>query len=350
MKLFVKIFLPLLLLLFFVNFTKTSFAKSFYFPNVQTDILINNDASISVSEIRTTYFDGSFSQIYWDIPLKPQQKIENVIFSDENGTFYQQTNGPDTVSRPKYTFSAVSEGNTEHIEAYFSASNENKTFKLNYTVTNAITKYNDVAELYWKVIGDNWGTKTGQVVSTITLPEMVSKSSIYIWGHGPLNGKSEIIDGKTTRFTVQNVPSNTFVEIRELFPKSIISSLNTVNENALQRIKNEESGFQKQTILREQFQVISIILLIIFIIAWIIFWTYVWFKYGKEYHLDTPKYIHNPPSNLEPALVESLVNQGLNITPNSFSATILDLARKKYIKIEAQQTLSQGFFRFWKRL
>ena len=151
------------------------------------------------------------------------------------------------------------------------------------------------------------------------------------------------MDGSTAAFTVDNVPPETYVEVRVLFPQSLITSGPSETGNALARIKNEEKSFQDATVRAQRLRLGGLIAVPVIIILWISFWYYIWWREGREYSAGVPKYIHNPPSKLEPALVEALITQGGRASVNAFSATILDLARKKHIKIEAQQSLSSGF-------
>ena len=175
------------------------------------------------------------------------------------------------------------------------------------------------------------------------MPSSTSKENIYVWGHGPLNGQSEIVDGSTAAFSVEDVPPETYVEVRTLFPSALITSGPKASGNALERVKNEEKSFQDATVLKQRTRLGILIAIPVIIISWILFWYYIWWREGREHFAGVPKYIHNPPSKLEPALVEALITQGGRASVNAFSATILDLARKKHIKIEAQQNLSKGF-------
>lgn len=294
MGLFKKLLIPLFVIVFLLCFQKQTFAKSYYFPKVDVTINVQADGSIDVVEKRNANFNGSFTQIYWDIPLKVAQSITNVSFKDETNTQYKQTAAPDTVLRPPFTFSANRNSSGEHIEGYFAAYNEVKTFTLSYSVSNVITKYNDVGQLYWKIIGDNWSARTDEVKATVTLPETTDKNNIYVWGHGPLKGQSKIIDGKTTQFSASNVNRNTFVEIRELFPAKLVTTRSTISENALQKIKNEELAFQNKTITDAKIKLAFLAFLLVFIAGWIIFWAYIWKKYGEEYYTQVPKYVQNP--------------------------------------------------------
>ncbi len=65
----------------------------------------------------------------------------------------------------------------------------------------AILSYPDVSELYWQAIGDGWIKPTDRAEVVVTLPEpLASSSDMLVYGHGPLSGMSEIVDGRTARF------------------------------------------------------------------------------------------------------------------------------------------------------
>ncbi len=321
--------------------------KSYYFPKVTIEVKINPDRSADFLEKRTAAFTGSFTRIYWDIPLKNGQAMENILAGEEvagQRVIYGQLPTADPGRPPKkYAVSRNSDG-SYHIELYQASTNQIRTFLLSYRVTNAVTKYQDVGEFYWKVIGPGWEARTDQALITVTVPEDVGPQGIYIWGHGPLNGKAAIVDGKTATFSVNDLPGKTFVEVRELFPAYIISG-RPISEDHLALARAAEEKFQEETVIREQVKVILTVSAVLIFIGWILFWFSVWKKYGREYKIENiPEYVHFPPSKLAPALVEALISQEQSVTSNSFSATILDLARKKLLKLRPGKPGQRGFW------
>src|SRR3989344_3529375 len=109
MKLLFKVLLVCLLFTIFAP--KHAYAKSFYFPKATIDITVEKDSSINVIEKRTVSFDGSFTIIYWDIPLKRDQVISNVSVA-QGVTSYKEIALPDE-ARPLGSFAANRNGNTE---------------------------------------------------------------------------------------------------------------------------------------------------------------------------------------------------------------------------------------------
>src|SRR3989338_4362555 len=81
-------------------------SKSFYFPNVAIDVSINPDGSFDFKERRTFYFNGSFSQVYWNIPIRPGESIDRItVAENDNGMFipYVRLSSVDE-TRPVYRF------------------------------------------------------------------------------------------------------------------------------------------------------------------------------------------------------------------------------------------------------
>jgi hypothetical protein len=66
-------------------------AKSYSFPKVDINIQLNTDRSADFIERRTFAFSGSFSQVYWEIPLSSKQVISNIGINEE-GVEFTETN------------------------------------------------------------------------------------------------------------------------------------------------------------------------------------------------------------------------------------------------------------------
>ncbi|MBU2420940.1 MAG: DUF2207 domain-containing protein, partial [Nanoarchaeota archaeon] len=94
-------------------------------------------------------------------------------------------------------------GNNTRIKWFYSAENEKKTFTIKYTLKKAVTAYNDVAELNWKVWGSNWGVPLSELYGWIELPKKVQDSNdVYVWGHPKVNGQIGLIENNKVLFQV----------------------------------------------------------------------------------------------------------------------------------------------------
>jgi len=73
-----------------------------------------------------------------------------------------------------------------------------------------------------EIIGTGWDKKR-VLEAYIYLPSSVATENLKVFGHGPLNGKVELIDGNGAHYYVTNVSANTYVEARVIFPSSILN-------------------------------------------------------------------------------------------------------------------------------
>ena len=80
--------------------------------------------------------------------------------------------------------------------------------------------HNDVAELYWNVLGDGFEETITDFQVKIHLPG--EDSDVRIWTHGPLTGENKIIDSKTLFFQDKNVDSYTAETVRVMFDKDLV--------------------------------------------------------------------------------------------------------------------------------
>lgn len=119
-----------------------------------------------------------------------------------------------------------------------------KKYQISYTVKDAITKYNDFAELYWQFVGEDFEINAKKITGTIYLPSNVSnKEEIKVWGHTKgLNGTIYATDTNKIEFQIKNFKNGTYVEARTLFPTSLINtSGRTKNVNILDKAVKEEN-------------------------------------------------------------------------------------------------------------
>ena len=324
--------------------------KNYYFPEIRIEINIERDGSFIVDEYRTYDFEGSFSWVSLWIPLSTNRqgyrydvKIDDFKVLDEQGLPLRMD-----LSRASGKLTA---------KWYYQASNQRRTFHIHYRVKRGIFSYPEVSELYWRVIGNAEEKPTRHVSVNVHIPEPVTDiNDILVYGHGPLNGKSEIVDRETARFTVDNLRARQYVEIRMVWPAGLVTGVPS-NRHTRDSIRQEEARFVQDTIekakrareaaihsreaaiqskgRRMRYLYIFFAWLIVAPLSWLPFFIRSWKKVGKDYHFDDiPPYSRELPSDLSPALVEVLLREGRPATPISFTATLFDLARRGYLEMD----------------
>lgn len=235
-------------------------------------------------------------------------------------------------------------------------SSDERVYKIQYKVKDAVAKYNDYAELYWQFIGENFEISAKKVKGTIMLPSNASsKEDIKVWGHTKdLNGTIYATDLNKIEFEVDNYRSRRYLEIRTLFPNNLITySGRTYNFNILQKAIAEETEWAEEANRQRELKKNSIKAILIggFIISIIISVIYInkTRKYSKvlkklkkyeptnklEYFRDLPDNDATPEEAI--FLLESLYNDFNRNFGEIFSATILNLSLNKCIELKIDE-------------
>ena len=117
-----------------------------------------------------------------------------------------------------------------------------RTYKISYTIVDAIKNYSDCSEFYWQFISTESEIPANQVTGTITLPKAVyNKDDFKVWAHGPLNGNITIISNDTVKFEVEDLEKNTMLEVRVVTKDNIFEDNHNIStQSKLQSILLQE--------------------------------------------------------------------------------------------------------------
>lgn len=323
---------------------------------------INSDGSMNVTELwnidiintntlfKTFEMDkDKFSSIS-DVKVIDKTNGKNYEFSQINEEMYHVTEN---------SFYAMlnSDGNFEIAWGIgMDHSSGTRIYQISYKVNDAIAKYNDYAELYWQFIGNDFSIDADKITGTIVLPKEVNDiQEIKVWGHTEgLNGEIYATGKNEIKFQVNDYKSGNMVEIRSLFPKTIIkSSERTYNQDIYNEVVAEETKWANKANFKRQWEEIKDdvikVFLIYVIIALCIIYIEKAFKYGKkiikankykpEQKLDYYREVPNENSTPGEALY-LLKEPYMNFRTyfgNIFSANILNLKLKQYIDIRVEK-------------
>ena len=339
--------------------TVKSNAGNLQLNNLDFNVHINNDGSMDVTET-------------WDINISETNTLYKSFKTDSskysgitNVTVTEITNGENIYYAKNYNWEYHVEKNhyygTKNGDGDFEIgwgvgldnSRGTRKYEISYTVKDAITKYEDFAELYWQFIGKDFEISANKITGTIYLPSKVSnKDDIKVWGHTEgLNGTIYATDLNKIEFELNNFRSGRYVEIRTLFPTELITNSGRIkNKEILQTAINEETKWANEAnAIRKRNETIEILvditLIAINVILIIVYLkkTIKYKKYLKTLNKYKPTteleyYRDLPDENSTPGEAIKTMDINLNqFTPTNFgkvfSATILDLALKGYIEI-----------------
>lgn len=325
--------------------TKSMAEESLSIPNwlVESELLENGD--LTIKENITFRFNEDFNGVFRDISLDKTSGIQNIKISEISGNGEVQYKRVKDAKKGDYGVFIVSEDSDQNIVQIFSpSSDEEKTFRLSYTIKNVAIKYNDIGELYYKFLGSENETPIDKFTVEIKLPKDDVDNKVKIFAHGPLNGQVNRKTNNIIYMEVDNVPEDTFIEGRILFPTEFIpNSTNIVDKNNYSSILNEEESFQKQiekkaarnAALKSLFENISIAVAAVEMILFILLLN----RFKREKDIYRAIKANVIPEDCTPAVASYLIT--MTVGSNTIMATILDLFRKGFIEVDDGQEYSE---------
>ena len=371
-----KVLITTIFLALFILFgTIKSNAGSLYLNNLDFNAQIKNDGSMDVVEtwnINVKYTNTLYKSFKKD--KSKYSSISNVTvkdITDENqiASFTKTDEWVYHVQKGYYYGTDNEDGNFEiGWGVGLDTTTANKKYQISYTVKDAITKYNDYAELYWQFVGKDFEVNASKITGTVYLPSNVSnKDEIKVWGHtAGLNGTIYATDTNKIQFEINQFKNGTYVEVRTLFPTSLISNSGRVKQTDIldKAVKEETKWADKANTKRKvanwldensdwfYFTVVIVIFGSIFLIV-IIAELKQTKKYreklqeleNKEKIVASTKYEYFrdiPDENATPGEVMRILNPIRSQFSSSefgkiFSATMLDLTLKKYLDIKLEK-------------
>ena len=324
------IFLFIFTLLFL--FTSSSvFAEQI--NSFDATININKDGTISVLE-KINYDFGSLSRhgIYRTIPT---------VKTNQNGKKYKldfQIKSLTDGSGETYNFSPSYQGNDLQLKI----GDADRTitslheYDISYNMSGALTYFSDHDELYWNITGNDWDVPIEKASATISLPEKLNASSIKLVCFTGYYGIKESncsfqTDGEKVFFISKAVlASKEGMTIAVGFPKNLVAVLEP------QEVIPFFNTFVGKIVL---FAIITLaVLWYLLYPLWLIL---KWYQYGRDPKIFKPVTTwFDPPKNkhggfLTPGETGALYDERADM--RDITATIVDLARRKFLKIEERK-------------
>ena len=146
-----------------------------------------------------------------------QENFDNIYDLSKKEKIYKKVNDASNGKYGVYTMKSHSYGEDFRI---YCQSKKKKVFMMKYTITDAVVVHNDVAELYWNVMGENYRENISDFQVLVHLPE--DDNDVRVWTHGPLTGENKIVDKKTIYFKDYDVSRYTAETIRLMFNKNMV--------------------------------------------------------------------------------------------------------------------------------
>ena len=347
----------LLCLLMLMNIIPTIYGQETHanFDIKETQVVGDITAEGDVYFTQTlTYQIDQVNGIYHEVDLRGVSlgKYRVGIKHPESGTI--QYLEESTSHRPR-TFHTQIEDELLRFTVYYPARNQEVDFVFEYSLENLITNYQDTAEFNRKVLGTGTNEEMDVKVEIILPGKVDKKEDFRAWLYGDPQGQIQLNNsGDQSRVMVEvpNNQANQFVEIHTIFPNALTPN----NSNKVDRIKKEaiietankqvEQDLQEFN-QRRQGQLLQFLGLLLLGPLLTIYAIYYYTRTKKKLNpspKSVPEHVFQLPEQITPAIMAAAyLNRG--IKADDFSATIVDLARKGYIRLEEESSNQRtGFF------
>ena len=230
---------------------------------------------------------------------------------------------------------------------------EHRYFKISYIIKDCINVYEDCAEFYWKIIGEDWEIESDRVHGKVTLPtEVKVYEDFRVWAHGPLTGQILKDNSRICNFTVNNMPTRTFLELRIVFPTDIVPNATNIQKKQMldnilkEEQRNADRANFKRKIAKSREKICNIAFAAISVLSGIpailmlknmkkLFDSSN--KLERENVLNTHEYFRDIPDSKMSPVSAALLENGKVEKKNIFSALMMSLAQKKWISITPGQ-------------
>lgn len=283
-----------------------------YINVLNSDITLNQDASIDIKETIDYHFSSARHGIYREIPInyKTAGSFTRPTLLKLNDLYYFESKFPniryDTYERDYsngYATFKIGDEDTTITGDY--------TYVLDYKLTYAINYFDDYDELYLNITGTGWDVPINSVVANITVPGNITNKLCYIGATGLTASNCTFTELGENKVTVNAESLDVYEGLTVVLgmPKGTIAD--TTGQQRIQYILTN----------------LGFILPILAIIGVVVLSK----KYNKNKKLTIiPNY--NVPKGWNPLRSGFIYKNGL--PSNIITAQIINLAINKYIKIK----------------
>ena len=331
----------------------SALADSFTLPHAAVTTRLEPSGAIDVTEQITFSFSGFFSGAYRDIPLPATAKVSDVWVAE--GAKRYAPGAPTTLgsSGADGSFGAeLIQGQGLRVVWHYQASNEDRTFTVHYHLTGVVQRHPDVVDIRQQVWGDQWKQSLGSLDVRLILPgQAPSGASFRSWVDPAFREHRLTQQPNGVIASVTNVSPGSAVTLRTLVPSSLLDAAAPdavhIDKPGLAQIAADEDAqvaeYRKQQSEVDQVKshpfawlaaALALALVPIGVITGLVFRVY-----GKERQTGTrPQYLTEPPDELAPALVPSLLAQRTVTSRELLAATLFDLIRRGRYRTSGQTT------------
>jgi uncharacterized membrane protein len=308
----------LVLLLLVLAASLPAAARSWRIANFSSQVLVDEDSSVVITERITLVFVGHWNGIYRDIP---------VDYPGPGGSNYKLllkvTRVVDGEGHPLEYESHVQDAYRK-LKIYVpGADDTTRTVEITYHVSNGIRHFEDHDEFYWNVTGNDWPVPIDHASAFVIFPAQAAgslRAQAFTGAYGDTSHEATAtVNGANAQFeTTSPLPLRGGLTIDVYVPPGILQP-----PGIFTRIGWFLAGN-------------SIVLLPLAALA--VMFPLWWYKGRDPDPGISVAPIYEPPANMTPAEMGTLIDD--SVDPRDITSTLVDLAVRGYVKIE--ETKEEG--------
>jgi hypothetical protein len=323
---------PIVLAALLVAVLASAAEARFEWRDVVQRFEIGADGGVVVVDERTLWTTEDFGEAFVCVRLQAGQRL---TLLDATGAL---SPGPDAVGRTQ-----PCAGGTEVVVRQDARVRERRV-RFAYRLDGVVAAHDDVVEFYWNVLERDRPVVRGYRLEVIAPGPMAAPYDAYVMRYAnpeePVVTLSE--DRSLLRVAFERVPSGDGVEIRWLMDPASFD-LPGSGRSALQRLLEDQTRVaglaSRDRLVRTVRGHPAWALLPGAALLWLIVGVVgAYLRVGREPRVDAMRYPFEPPSDLPPAVVWTLLSQQTTASSAgpAWFATIMDLARRGFIRFEGE--------------
>ena len=282
--------------------------------NFHSETVVMADGTIDVTEtVQAHFIGGPWHGLYRTIP------VEYVTPQGLNYTLFIDVKRVTDATGRTLKYESSRERHYRKLKIYVpGADNSTQTISIEYSVSDALRFFEDHDELYWNVTGDEWDIPIQAASARIILPE------------GTTNIRANVFTG-AYRSRAQNADvdiAGNGLEVRTRDPLHLHEGL-TVAVAFDKGFVHEPTAAGRLALFFRSNWPLGIPL------AAFVAMFYLWWTRGRDPRLRPITAQYEPPNQLTPGEVGTLVDNSADM--RDITASIVDLAVRGYITIEEHQ-------------
>lgn len=264
-KFFFSIFF-LLLLFPFKTFAQT---ESVYIEDFKSNIVVNQDGTVDITESITYVFNESRHGMYRNIPISYELEAGGIQYLDIDLVNVQYSSLNSDSIYTAYTTSTDSENFSVKIGDADRYIQGKYVYTISYKIKYLIENYSNFDKLYLNVLGDSWDDPIYNTTANITMPTDIQESFCYTGAKGSTESECNIVEIEPNQIQITSSKvfrAGSFLTVTSTVAPGTIQNLTeekkTFNETFGESIEKQDGTTKFMEIFSAAFAVLIILIVV----------------------------------------------------------------------------------------